>query len=359
MTYPSLLARQRRTWSVHVVGLVALCGLVTCDKKKAGGGDASPALPDRDASSSAVSDDAFSDTSGSDASSTAASVDASSSLSASNFPVTFADTVCPSIATCCQQAGLDSSSCQDTLQATLAAWVTKNTSDPKVTFDLGAAARCIEVTRAAFAACTDRELAQQSSSPCKQMARGTVAIGDSCTGDSQCAPPTGGTPLCSAGVCMVGPPSASTQGPHAALGAPCDGTCGQSGCSWSGSSSLPALCWTDDGLYCPTGVCVATPAIGQPCSFYCGKDAHCADDGRCAPNQATGPCALSGDCLSQSYCYRPDTTVPGQCTLLKENGAACSFAKECASGQCLNATCHLWIMASDKLCSGVFSGIIF
>jgi len=289
MTYPYSPAQQRRTLSAHIVVLVALCGLAACHKNNAGGGDASPTLLGNDASSIAAGEDAPSAVAGSDASSIAASGDASSPLSANNFPVTFADTVCPSIATCCQQSGVDSSSCQTTLQAAVAAWVAKNTSDPKVVFDQDAAARCIEVTRAAFTACTDRDFARQSSSPCTQMARGTVATGGSCTGDSQCAPPTGGTALCDAGVCIVGPPPATTQGPHAALGAACDGTCRPTSCSWSGSSSSPALCWTDDGLYCPTGVCVATPAIGQPCSYYCGKDAHCADDGLCAPNLATMP----------------------------------------------------------------------
>ena len=297
-------------------------------------------------------DDASSITSGSDTSPTA--TDTSSPLSADNFPTTFANAVCNSIAACCQQAGLDSSSCQSTLQAVLTTWVAKHTADPKVVLDPAAAARCIDVTRSAFTACTDRDLAKQSNGGCSQMVYGTVPLGGSCTDGRQCIPPTDGTVECDAGVCAIGPPRATTDGPHRAAGDPCDGTCRPTNCSWSGTSPSPALCWTDDGVYCASyGVCAATPAVGEPCSYYCGKSAHCADDGLCAPNLTTGPCEINDDCLASSFCDRPSSAVSGQCALLKDLGATCSYAKQCASGQCLGGTCRLWSMANDGVCSGV------
>ena len=350
MTYLDFAAQQRRTVSAHLVGLVALCSLAACQKNSASGWDASATVPGSDASSIGTGSDAPATAAGSDVSPTVAGSD-SSPLSTDNFPITFANAVCSSIAACCQKVGLVSSSCQATLQAVVAAWVTKNTSDPKVAFDPDAAARCIEVTRTGFTACTDRDLAKQSNSSCNQMVRGTVPLGGSCTDGSQCIRPTDGVAECDAGVCTAG--SLPTfDNPRGTLGDPCKGTCRPTNCSWSGTSSA-ALCWTEDGLYCPYGVCVATPAIGQPCYFYCGKDAHCADDGLCAPNLTTGPCESNDDCLAQAYCDRPSGAISGQCTLLKDNGATCSSAKECASGQCLNAACRPWSMANDNVCSGV------
>jgi len=344
--------QRRRGISNQLGALVALCSLAACHTDNPSPGDALPSVPGSDAGATVLGSDAAASPAGSDA--TVAGDGASSLLSPDNFPATFANAVCDSMAVCCKQAGLVLSSCRPTLQSVVAAWITKNTSDPKVTFDQDAAARCIEVTQAGFTACTDRDLAQQSGGACTQMARGTVALGDSCTDSRQCAPVSGGTATCADSVCTAGPPPPTIDGPHATLGAHCDGTCRPTNCSWSGSNPLPALCWTDDGVYCSViGICVATPAVGEPCVVYCGKDAHCADNGLCAPNLTTGPCQTNDDCLSQAYCYRPNSAVSGQCTLLKENGIVCTSAKECASGQCLSGTCRPWSMANDYVCAGV------
>lgn len=353
MTYLGFSARERGRVSAHLAGLVALCGFAACESSQSSGADAMPALPGSDASSIAAADDAPSMVPGDDASPGAVGIDATSPLSPDNFPATFAGAICGSLTACCWQAGLDSSSCRTAVEAAVRQWVTNKTSDPKVVLDEALAARCIEATRAAYTACTDRELARQSKIPCHQMTRGTVPIGGACTSGSQCVPQTDAPVECDKGACAIG--TVPTVGnPRGALGEPCMGTCRPSGCQSAGLGPA-ALCWTDDGLYCPdmNRVCTAAPAVGQPCSMYCAKGAHCASGSVCAPNLATGPCQSDDDCVAEAYCAGPDGALRGQCALLKENGAACTSAVECSSGQCLGAACRPWSMANDAVCSGV------
>jgi hypothetical protein len=344
--------------SVLVIALAAVLGLAACDENKSGGVDASPIPPGNDASAIGAADDAPT-TAASDGPATATGSDAfassgeaSSPLSPENFPTTFANAVCDSLVACCQQSGLDSSSCQPTLQAVLAAWIASKTADPKVVLDQEAAARCIEITRAGFKACTDQSVAQQSGGDCSNMVHGTVPVGGSCESSSQCAPTTAGTSACTNRVCVVRELPVTPDSRHRTLGEACDGTCHPSYCMWSETSQPPALCWTDDGVYCENGACVATPAVGQPCTSYCPKDAHCAD-GLCAPNTSDGPCKDDDECLPQSRCFGAGAAGPGRCTLLKENGISCTSPKECISGQCLTGACRPWSMANDYVCSGV------
>jgi hypothetical protein len=346
-----------RIASAFVVPLAAVLGLAACDENKSGAVDASAIPPGDVASPIGAGDDApTTATSDGPASATNDAVptgaDASSPLSPESFPVTFANAVCDSVVACCQQAGLDSSSCKPTLQAVVAAWIASKTADPLVVWDPEASIRCIQITSAGFRACTDPSVAKQSSSDCTQMVHGTVPVGGSCTSSSQCAPSATGTTACATGVCVVREPSATPDSRHRALGEACDGTCHPSYCMWDYSSQSPALCWTDDGLYCENGVCVAPPAIGQPCTSYCPKDAHCAD-GFCAPNTTDGPCKDDDECLAEARCFGVSAAGPGQCALLKENGTACTSAKECSSGQCLAGACRPWSMANDRVCSGV------
>jgi hypothetical protein len=360
MTYPNFPRWQKRTFAARLIGLAALISLAGCHTEKANGTDAASAAAGQDALPSANGNDVSSSTPGGDAPPTATSTDvssaradASSVLTADNFPTTFANDVCGSIGSCCLQAGLDSSSCKPTLQALLTTWVTKHGSDPKIVFDPDAAARCIQLTRAGFLACTDRSLAKQSDSACNQMFHGTVPLGGGCTNSGQCIPPSGGTATCDSATCTVGPPPSTIDTRHRTAGEPCNGTCRPSNCSWSGGG-VGQLCWTDDGLYCSDylGVCVDAPEIGESCDLYCNKGAHCTA-GVCAPNLATGTCEYNDDCITGAYCDRPDTSGSGQCALLREIGAACSNAKQCASGQCLGGSCRPWSMASDAVCSGV------
>jgi hypothetical protein len=119
-----------------------------------------------------------------------------------------------------------------------------------------------------------------------------------------------------------------------------------------GGDTVIGVCWTEDGLVCTSGICVAAPAIGSPCvSNRCGVDAHC-EGTVCVADTATGPCpGGDGDCLSTSLCdYDVDPSV---CRPRAANGELCDYGDECVSGKCEGDRCVPWSMANPELCAGV------
>jgi hypothetical protein len=281
------------------------------------------------------------------------SVVPSGPVPSNSFATSFASTFCDSIAACCRQAGYDPSSCRATLEPLLTASANLRLSSPNVVYDEVVAANCLNAERAALVACTDQNLADQVENACTGLFRGTVPEGGSCGESYECATPASGYVTCNAGVCTGSPDEFPGDMAHAAAGQACGGTCSGdangAGCSGSGSSTT-AACWIQDGLYCSNDVCVAVPAIGQPCGggSYCVAEGHC-ESGTCVADIATGPCTSSDGCVSTSYCDF-DTR---QCTPLKANGAACNIYSECVGGQCEADRCRTWSIATAASCAGL------
>ena len=275
---------------------------------------------------------------------------------AGDFAGALAAAYCTGLAACCKQAGYDSTSCRVTLEAQMGAIVTVNASNPKHTYDEAAAGDCIAALGAAASACTDQALSRQINRACQLVFRGNVPMGGSCGQDGDCIVPANGGVGCDSGVCVASPGSSSVADmTHGMVGEACAGTCEGNGymsqCSYSSTSTATALCWAQDGVYCESGACVATPDIGQPCAFgpYCGANAYCTSGGLCAASLATGPCSSSYDCLSPSYC----DSNSGQCTPAKANGATCNLDYECSGGQCELSLCRNWTMANAGACAGL------
>ena len=278
-------------------------------------------------------------------------------IPASSFAATFAAAYCESIAPCCTQTGNDSTGCQATLEAEMAAFVTVDTSNTKLAYDETAAGNCIAAVRATLSACTDRALSRQSDGVCQLVFRGTVPVGGSCGQDGDCIQPADDSVGCDSGVCVANSGHSITSAtPHGTVGDACAGTCQGnsygSSCSFSSTSNATALCWTQEGVYCESGTCVATPDIGQVCGFgsYCGANAHCTSGEVCAASLASGgSCDSSYDCLSPSYC----DSSSGQCAPAKANGATCNVDYECSGGQCEQSLCRNWTVANAAACAGL------
>jgi hypothetical protein len=274
------------------------------------------------------------------------------------FATTFATTFCDGIAACCQQAGISSSSCRATLEPRITGRVNLLLSNPKIAFDETAAANCINAYRTVLTACTDQSLSRQVSDACQNVFRGTVAVGGSCGNSNECAQPATGDVSCDTGVCRLDTTLGSMGTVHAAAGQPCSSTCngtansyGCSGAVVSGDAgpTTNASCWIQDGVFCSNGMCVALPAIGQPCGGgnYCAVNAHC-QSGTCVADVATGPCTSNDTCVSTSYCDQD-----AGCTPLKANGTTCNTGSECAGGQCEQDRCRTWSLATAATCAGV------
>ena len=65
---------------------------------------------------------------------------------------------------------------------------------------------------------------------------------------------------------------------------------------------------------------------------------------------AAQPCTADSQCVSGYYCTGV-VGMPGQCLQKKSNGVACTIAKECNSGYCVDGVC------CTGSCSGGSEGI--
>lgn len=208
------------------------------------------------------------------------------------------------------------------------------------------------------------------------------ACGNDCTADADC----GVDEYCAAGVCQptqnLGSPCARSA--ECASGRCVDGYCCNNACTGqceacdvSGSEGVCSAvtgaphgsrtACTDDGTGCG-GSCDGTnqaacsyPGNGTVCrSAACSAgiatvEARCAGNGNCPSLQqqtcspytchpslplCDGDCTVDGDCPSPQYC------LAGICANPQGNGASCSTAAQCASGNCVDGVC------CDDTCGG-------
>jgi hypothetical protein len=259
----------------------------------------------------------------------------------------FAQQYCGLIQPCCADAGLAGPQTLCTSFAQAAA-----STNP------GSAQACLDGMQQAASSsafCTtlggDVQACNQLFGPAT--AGGTVAPGQPCTGEGQCAPAPGGGATCFSADVLVDGGTTQTQTcmqttPGKAGDSPCVGVVesGVTVYSWSGSGAPPTqgyLCSLADGLTCSdaTQQCTALANPGDPCTVTtdCVTTAYCVTSttsGACTPRLADGAACDSAPegCLTTSYC-EPSTHT---CTPYVAPGSACTADPQCQFG-CVNQAC--------------------
>jgi hypothetical protein len=239
----------------------------------------------------------------------------------------------------------DEAACMAFFRIVLDASLTGAMAAHKVNYDGERAKQCVDATATKSCDLTAHD-AHFEPAACSKMFTGTVAGGDSCSIDAECASGTCELPTdCPPKGCCVGT-CRSTQSP-AKAGGSCakqrdcaDGlVCGQDlTCRVPGHAGDP--CGSDrecgEGLGCigaitpMSGTCRVLPHVGEPCPYL-----------RCAEEN-----------------LRCDDTNTQSCVPLGLPGAPCPSSTECASGVECDATTHLCReyptlgMPCDSICGG-------
>jgi len=151
----------------------------------------------------------------------------------------------------------------------------------------GNGASCLDGIECVSGNCIDNVCCGSACGDCHSCASGT------CTAQTDLTPcGTGGTGYCAAGVCSLK--------------------------KVNGASCL-------DGIECVSGNCIDNVCCGSACG-----DCHSCASGTCTAQTDLTPCGTGG----MGYC------AAGVCSLKKVNGASCSGAIECVSGNCAGGVCR-------------------
>ena len=266
----------------------------------------------------------------------------------------FAQSYCALIEPCCA-AGQSSSACEDLI---LGAAGTQ-------TFDQTAATGCLAALQARPSGAGFCAGLVPLSSSANRFAvipecvsvfgpssTGTVAAGQPCSVDGDCAPGPSGPSACEPDLFL--PVGSSADGNICVvittkLSDPCIGTASPSEQSFGGAPGGPAVyafCDRDQGLMCSSShVCVPIGGLGDPCDSFdqCdGIKTYCEfGSGSCQSRLPAGATCTNayGACVDGSNCD-PTTSV---CKVLDGAGTACSAAtspSNCLAGYCgSNGTC--------------------
>jgi hypothetical protein len=231
---------------------------------------------------------------------------------------------CATARTCCEAAGEPPGAlvaCEDVAAGRVSTF--GMVIDGTVTLNMNALTACIDAYEAAEESCAMAGV----EAACHGVFEGTRADGEPCSDAFECDR-SAGPKICEiiqegntepyVGSC-VDPPRGTSGTPCAAsceIGANCSTT------SISSQGGFPsALCWEEDGLFCPLGeACASIVEDGIECSY----DQACGSDGICQ----------------------------GSCETLLEVGADCSFGPACASSVCENAKCVVKPFANYDTCIG-------
>jgi len=265
----------------------------------------------------------------------------------------FAQSYCALLEPCCA-ASHSSSGCEDLVLGAAGSY----------TFDQTAATACLAALQArpsgsGFCAglatlsssANGFAVIPQCASVFGSASTGTVAAGQPCTMDGDCAPGPSGPAACEPDIFLSTGPNDG--GNFCAvittkLSDPCIGTASLSQRSFEGAGSPVGytFCDQDQGLICSSSyVCVPIGGPGDPCdgSEQCdGIKTYCEfGSGTCQSRLAAGAACTNayGACIDGSDCD-PTTSV---CKVLDGAGAACSastFPSNCLAGYCgSNGTC--------------------
>ncbi|HEY6728259.1 MAG TPA: hypothetical protein VI197_29820 [Polyangiaceae bacterium] len=249
--------------------------------------------------------------------------------------------VCEWLAPCCGALGLEVSvgSCTTTIEARFSADYASADPD-NYTYDPDLAGDCLATARALYSdlGCQLQDSAVEIdpsvNETCDRVFEGKLEPGAPCAADIECASQPGEERDCTslgsdddATVCVIER--------RAAEGEACYWTCSQEGstyyCSGAGveTPAVQGRCYTNDQLYCASGVCARQPALGESCAGNATcHEGYCLND-LCVPAGDTGdPCQSDLECADDLYC---DGTA---CAPKKAEGAACEDSSECESGSC-------------------------
>lgn len=235
---------------------------------------------------------------------------------------------CDGLDACCaaRSNAFDRSACESGVSGLLA----QLAPDPEaLRFDAAAAEQCLASVRAALPSCAGIDL-----EPCNRVYVGTVATGEPCDRDAQCAPVEGSRVYCQQ-VCKAAR--------RAAEGEACARTCR----SETDCGTLPGEppsnvvnevswgeCFTEDGLGCVGGACVRGPRDGACLGgAVCDRGFECRD-GTCTALAAIGQPCTSSRCVDGSYCSASEV-----CEAEIANGERCLEEEGCASGNCALDSC--------------------
>jgi hypothetical protein len=296
-----------------------------------------------------------------------------SPIEQSDFPSTYASTLCAAAQTCCSRAG-DTFDLQACVKAASTDVMAITAQDPsRVTYDAVAAGNCVAGLASLLSSCVITTLGDVTPAACSQMLHGKLTLGASCNSSQECSD-SSGPAICSASgtggsVCV-----ASVSPSRGKSGDPCRATCtediggqtcqamvGMPGTGTGGTgggSAASADCFTNDNLYCSssTGSCQALPLVGAKCpDGRCADHAYCAAQSTmCSASTGQNACATDAECQASSYCNIAAVAMPGSCSPKLADGAACTSAEQCSSGGCNANGCGPLLAASAKSCAGKF-----
>ena len=247
-------------------------------------------------------------------------------------------------------------------------------SSENVTFDEDAAGECISAIEGADLCNPTPEDIQLGTQACASILQGTIAPGDACTADDECAGDascqTGDDPC--DGVCVENDPADTSCGDTSCaadqaciidgedtscvdlLSVPEGGACG-----FQDIVCAPGLECGDDNTCAPysplnaRGEACNTNIGAQgdlgPCELglACRVDGGFIGEGTCGDFKAAGEtCFTPGECASGLNCLGWEVVIsnaspdaPPTCGAPKADGESCMFASECASGGCDEQTC--------------------
>ncbi|HEV8547829.1 MAG TPA: hypothetical protein VGQ57_02355, partial [Polyangiaceae bacterium] len=209
----------------------------------------------------------------------------------------FAERLCASAQPCCEQSGaFDQQDCVDSFVQSVCTPTAQLAAAGIVSYDASSEDSCLAAHQRAHDVCMAdwqelMAIRRDEETSCKVVI-GSVAEGQHCETDGQCAPPDAdGSSLCAQGVCRV----VRFLGEGAACPFP-----------------LGDVSTCDTGLFCTaeaqgdTGVCQPVTPEGEPCEKIflnpaCGLGSYCdQDDGICkkATNFGGPSCTQDNECVS-------------------------------------------------------------
>jgi hypothetical protein len=219
------------------------------------------------------------------------------------------DTFCRAARSCCERAGMPAGAgCEDEVRGTIETF--RLVEGGTVEVNQAALSDCIEAYREATTGCTLTDVLAN----CHGIFVGTVPDGGPCTSVLECDRASGpkvclliqGDADPTVGTCLTPPRGTS--------GTLCAQSC-QEGRECSTTASAPdaeiplALCYEEDGLYCPIGEsCAPIVDDGAECQWHeaCGSNGYCLST--CASRSATGEsCQFNYGCVAGTSC------VAGEC----------------------------------------------
>jgi hypothetical protein len=260
-----------------------------------------------------------------------------------SLPSEYANAYCDQIGPCCRSATIpfDPASCRDGFRQLLQSSIDAARRE-LYAYDATAAGECLRGLDVPDDGCFSAE-GTGASPICDEVFAGTLAPGDECLDDLECARSPRGSASCDEDDEGV---RRCTQERRGSPGSACNWTCRELGtarfCSGTGSEPEPYVdvrCFTSDGLHCSDGGrCEQLAGLGDPCTgddacedaLYCDFEADLCSE----PKGEGAECSSSDECQGGLRCG--DELV---CSPLGVRGTPCELSSDCV-GTCTDGTCQ-------------------